>query len=119
MFISKSKTALFAAFAIVVLLFSSDVFAQNIGGGLKGKGMQGSKFIDADGDGICDNPGNAGTGMKSGAHGKGMMGKNRTDGMNQGLKARGSCQGSGLMQPAGSGMGEGMGMKGRMGGRGK
>ncbi|MGE5498849.1 MAG: hypothetical protein ACM3Q2_12290 [Syntrophothermus sp.] len=119
MVISKSKTVLFAAFATVIFMFSSSVFAQNMGGGLKGKGMQGAKFIDADGDGICDNQGTGGMGMKSGAHGKGMMGKNRANGMDQGLKARGNCQGSGLMQGAGTGMGEGMGMKGRMGGRGK
>lgn len=112
---SKSKLSAAALFVIAIFAFSTVTFAQGLkdGSGFKGGKSTGAKYIDANGDGVCDNFGTANSGMKAGGQGKGQMGKGKGNGMGQGLKGSGTCTGTGN----GTGVCDGTGPKGRMGGR--
>ncbi len=121
----RTLTAVTILFALGLFLTTSDAFAQNVGKAKNGaqnqSGTTGRHFVDADGDGICDNDVDKdgipnrddpdfvrpmdGSGKKWGqtdAHGKGMGSKNQgigpRDGSGRGAKSGngiGTCNGTG------------------------
>jgi len=101
------------AVLFTVILFSSSVNAQTVGKG-NSKGVK-TNWVDANGDGICDN---VGTGVKgSGKSGKGY---GKKDGSGNPLKPQ---DGTGFGKKAGAGNGtaicDGTGSKGAMKGKGR
>ena len=107
----KKTIFLTAAVLFAVLLFSTDINAQTIKGG-QGKGIK-TNWVDANGDGICDNVGTAKQGM-----GKGYGKKDGTgnpmrpqDGTGYGKK---NGAGNGTGNGTGTGICDGTGSKGKM-----
>ncbi|MBN1302548.1 MAG: hypothetical protein JW995_15125 [Melioribacteraceae bacterium] len=97
----------FSVIFAALLLFSSTAFAQTTVGTGLGSNGQGLNWVDADGDGICDNFGTANQGSSNGAKGAKKM--NRMNGQGgQGL-AKGFGNGTGLRPQDGTGLGAGKG----------
>ncbi len=99
------------------LILTSSVFAQNGQGnrfGLNGGVNPGSLWVDADGDGICDNYGtnNQGTGLRNGAgrmNGRNASGLGLFKGYGDGSEIR-PQDGTGFGRAGGSGLGTGTGV---------
>lgn len=98
---------------VTVFFFTSAVTAQTQTGnqsGLKNNGVNKtqSQWVDANGDGICDNFGTANQGSGKAMRGSGKMNKNNGQGAGQGL-GKGLGDGSGIRPQDGTGFGRGNG----------